>query len=66
MARLGRVGPGMEHSQEDWKVLALGDEGAGKSSFVIQFVDSVLTDEYDPTIEDNFRKNVCFLFVFVS
>mmetsp|Transcript_37897 Transcript_37897/g.52563 ORF Transcript_37897/g.52563 Transcript_37897/m.52563 type:complete len:199 (+) Transcript_37897:149-745(+) len=59
MARLGRVGPGMvQHPEEDWKVLALGDEGAGKSSFVIQFVDSVFTDEYDPTIEDNFRKNV--------
>ena len=61
MARLGRVGPGMfQDPQEDWKIVAVGGGGVGKSSFVIQFVDSVFTDEYDPTIEDSFRKNVCF------
>ena len=61
MARLGRVGPGMvQHPEEDWKIVAVGDKGVGKSSFVIQFVDSVFTNEYDPTIEDSFLKNVCF------
>ena len=65
MARLGRVGPGMVQDPEvEWKILALGEGGVGKSSFLIQFVDSVFIDEDDPPIEDSFRRNVCFLFDF--
>ena len=65
MARLGKVGQGVfQDPQGDWEILAFGEGETGKSSFVIQFVDSVFTDEYDPPIEDSFRKNVCFLFDF--
>ena len=35
-----------------WK----GSGGVGKSALTIQFVESYFVTEYDPTIEDSFRK----------
>jgi hypothetical protein len=32
--------------------------GVGKSAFVVQFVQNHFIDEYDPTIEDSYRKQV--------
>ena len=66
MARLGRVGQGVfQDPVEHWKIVTIGVGGVGKSSFIFQFVDSVFVDDYDPTIEDCFRKNVCFLLCIV-
>jgi len=38
------------------KLVVIGSGGVGKSSLTLQFVHNCFPDEYDPTIEDNFRK----------
>jgi len=40
------------------KMCLLGDSGVGKSPFVIQFTQNHYVDEYDPTIEDSYRKQI--------
>jgi len=45
-------------SGDEIKVVILGTGAVGKSCFTIQFVQNRWVDEYDPTIEDNFRKQV--------
>lgn len=40
------------------KIVVLGDTGVGKSSFVIQFIQSHFIDFYDADIEDSYRKRV--------
>jgi len=40
------------------KLVVMGSGGVGKSSLTLQFVHNCFPDEYDPTIEDNFRKQV--------
>jgi GTPase KRas protein len=48
----------LQHPEKngDIKVVMLGSGGVGKSCFTIQFVQNRWVEEYDPTIEDNFRK----------
>lgn len=36
----------------------MGGGGVGKSSLTVQFVHSVFTERYDPTIEDSYRKTL--------
>ena len=33
--------------------------GVGKSALTIQLIQNHFVDEYDPTIEDSYRKQVC-------
>eukprot|EP01091_Cochliopodium_minus_P008238 TRINITY_DN182_c0_g1_i2.p1 TRINITY_DN182_c0_g1~~TRINITY_DN182_c0_g1_i2.p1 ORF type:complete len:186 (-),score=40.69 TRINITY_DN182_c0_g1_i2:47-604(-) len=39
-----------------YRICLLGDGGVGKTAITIQFCSSIFVDEYDPTIEDSFRK----------
>ena len=42
----------------DQKIVMVGDGGVGKSAITIQFLQNHFIDEYDPTIEDSYRKQV--------
>eukprot|EP01091_Cochliopodium_minus_P016639 TRINITY_DN62_c0_g3_i1.p1 TRINITY_DN62_c0_g3~~TRINITY_DN62_c0_g3_i1.p1 ORF type:complete len:196 (+),score=54.38 TRINITY_DN62_c0_g3_i1:73-660(+) len=42
----------------EYKLVILGGGGVGKSAMTIQLVQSQFMDEYDPTIEDSYRKQV--------
>nr|CAA26191.1 SPRAS-protein [Schizosaccharomyces pombe] len=40
----------------EYKLVVVGDGGVGKSALTIQLIQSHFVDEYDPTIEDSYRK----------
>ncbi|KAI9262368.1 ras-like protein 1 [Phascolomyces articulosus] len=40
----------------EYKLVMVGGGGVGKSALTIQFIQSQFVDEYDPTIEDSYRK----------
>ncbi|GJJ70933.1 Ras-related protein Rap-1B [Entomortierella parvispora] len=42
----------------EYKLVVLGSGGVGKSALTVQFVQSEFVDQYDPTIEDSYRKQV--------
>lgn len=42
----------------DIKLVIVGGGGVGKSAMTIQFVQNQFVEEYDPTIEDMYRKQV--------
>ena len=41
-----------------YKLVVVGDGGVGKSALTIQLIQNHFVDEYDPTIEDSYRKQV--------
>jgi hypothetical protein len=54
---------------EEYLVSVLGEvgektinsnKGCGKSNFIIQFVQNYFIGEHDPTIEDQYRKQISF------
>jgi len=42
----------------EYKLVIVGGGGVGKSALTIQFIQQHFIDEYDPTIEDSYRKQV--------
>ena len=40
------------------QIAVLGGGGVGKSSITLQFTSGTFIDEYDPTIEDSYRKMI--------
>jgi len=40
----------------EYKLVIVGGGGVGKSALTIQFIQNHFIDEYDPTIEDSYRK----------
>lgn len=42
----------------EYKLVVVGGGGVGKSALTIQLIQSYFVDEYDPTIEDSYRKQV--------
>jgi len=42
----------------EYKLVIVGGGGVGKSAFTVQFVQNHFVNEYDPTIEDSYRKQV--------
>ncbi|KAJ6226493.1 ras-like protein rasd [Anaeramoeba flamelloides] len=42
----------------EYKLVVVGGGGVGKSALTIQLVQSHFVDEYDPTIEDSYRRQV--------
>jgi len=43
---------------QDYKVVILGSGGVGKSALCIQYIQGHFVDQYDPTIEDSYCKQV--------
>ncbi|KNC71553.1 hypothetical protein SARC_15907, partial [Sphaeroforma arctica JP610] len=41
---------------QEMKLLIVGSGGVGKSALTVQFTQSTFVEEYDPTIEDTYRK----------
>jgi len=41
-----------------YRVVLVGEGGVGKSCLTIQFISEKFVEEYDPTMEDSYRKQV--------
>lgn len=48
----------MEEIMTEYKLVVVGAGGVGKSALTIQLIQNHFVDEYDPTIEDSYRKQV--------
>jgi len=48
--------PAQSSFLREYKLVVVGGGGVGKSALTIQFIQSHFVDEYDPTIEDSYRK----------
>jgi GTPase SAR1 family protein len=48
----------MSTCANEFKLVVVGAGGVGKSALTIQLIQNHFVDEYDPTIEDSYRKQV--------
>lgn len=44
-------------SQISYKVVVLGVASVGKSSLTLMYVNNTFSNEYNPTLQDTFKKN---------
>jgi len=51
-------GKGGHADTQEYKIVVLGGGGVGKSALTIRLVTNNFLEEYDPTIEDSYRKSV--------
>ena len=42
----------------EYRIVVVGGGGVGKSALTLQFIQGNFIEEYDPTIEDSYRKQV--------
>lgn len=47
-----------QNKMTEYKLVVVGAGGVGKSALTIQLIQNHFVDEYDPTIEDSYRKQV--------
>eukprot|EP00490_Sorites_sp_Unknown_P007071 CAMPEP_0114656500 /NCGR_PEP_ID=MMETSP0191-20121206/12423_1 /TAXON_ID=126664 /ORGANISM="Sorites sp." /LENGTH=80 /DNA_ID=CAMNT_0001873811 /DNA_START=37 /DNA_END=276 /DNA_ORIENTATION=- len=45
-----------DDKEKEYKIVVLGGGGVGKSALTIRLVNDNFLEEYDPTIEDSYRK----------
>jgi len=45
-------------TEKEYKMVVMGGGGVGKSALTIRLISGNFLDEYDPTIEDSYRKTV--------
>ena len=45
-----------KNNVEEMKIMIVGPGGVGKSAITVQFIQSTFIEEYDPTIEDSYKK----------
>jgi len=50
--------PQAKTAMTEYKLVIVGGGGVGKSALTIQLIQNHFIDEYDPTIEDSYRKQV--------
>jgi len=50
--------PAANKTKKEYKMVVLGGGGVGKSALTIRFVNDDFLEDYDPTIEDSYRKAV--------
>jgi small GTP-binding protein len=43
----------------EYKLVVVGRGGVGKSCLTIRFVSNHFLEDYDPTVEDSYRKRAC-------
>jgi GTPase KRas protein len=46
------------NTAREFKIAMIGGGGVGKSALTVMFVQNTFLEEYDPTIEDSYKKNV--------
>ena len=45
-------------NRDEYRVVVLGSGGVGKSALTIRFTQGQFQEDYDPTIEDSYRRQV--------
>jgi len=48
----------MSNGQQNYRIVVLGSGGVGKSALTLRLISDEFAEEYDPTIEDSYRKQV--------
>jgi len=48
----------LESELQEYKLVVMGSGGVGKSALTVRFVTADFPEEYDPTIEDSYRKTL--------